>query len=266
MSQDELVEDPTAEATPPECDAKPADTDLELERGVGPEDGEWQAASEVDEAFVPEPIVLIPSPVDGLPIPADERPGLQLAPRFSVDNLVCLEDRRRYVEVFEEELLDEYEDWGHFAQSHESNLLTYRTIHDEDGKERQRRVFSASLVEKLYGRDVVCVCSAEGVAMRGAIYTIIPVRPLRPVCEHYKRQLFNNDDQPDPNKPGHRILFRNCTARRSVGGAFLSLRDQAVYACEHRTPADPTSTALLDAIDDKALTEVVEEVPLFNLR
>ena len=42
-------------------------------------------------------------------------------------------------------------------------------------------------------------------------------------------------------RPGHRIVFSNCMVRRSVGGAMMSLRDEAVYACEHRHPPDPES-------------------------
>jgi hypothetical protein len=67
------------------------------------------------------------------------------------------------------------------------------------------------------------------------------VRPLREQCIHYRSQVFANDDEPDVTRPGHRIVFSNCMVRRSVGGAMMSLRDEAVYACEHRHPPDPES-------------------------
>jgi len=69
----------------------------------------------------------------------------------------------------------------------------------------------------------------------------ILVRPLREACAHYKRQVTVNDDVPDEKEYGHRIVFRNCTKRRSVGGAFMGLRDEAIYACDYREPPHPES-------------------------
>jgi hypothetical protein len=93
------------------------------------------------------------------------------------------------------------------------------------------------------------------------------VRPVRVRCEFYKRQVYANDDVADKGDFGHSIVFRNCTMRKSVGGAFLSLSNQAIYACDYRSPAHPESVQKhLDEKDKRRLAMVVEEVPLFNLQ
>lgn len=96
----------------------------------------------------------------------------------------------------------------------------------------------------------------------------VVVRPVRERCKHYKRQMFSNDDQPDVNTPGHYIVFRNCTVRRSVGGAFMSVSNEAVYGCDYRDPPCPGSSSRIDKADENILRQGAERqmVPLFNLR
>jgi hypothetical protein len=55
--------------------------------------------------------------------------------------------------------------------------------------------------------------------------------------------------------------------RRSVGGAFMSLRDEAVYACDYRNPPSLASSKLLDETDASILQKSANRtlVPLFNL-
>jgi hypothetical protein len=94
------------------------------------------------------------------------------------------------------------------------------------------------------------------------------LHPRRDRCQNYKRQCFSNDEQTDETQPGHRILFRNCTERRSVGGAFMSLRDEAVYACDYRDPPDPRSTErFLDGPDRVHVRSHAHRrmVPMFGL-
>ena len=133
-----------------------------------------------------------------------------------------------------------------------------RSQYDRDGAERERDRYEPSRVVHLWGVEAVKI--GQG--------CFSPVRPVRERCRFYKRQVFNNDDQPDPTAPGHRIYFTNCTARRSVGGAFLSLRDQAVYACDYRVPPDPESVAKhLDSFDRRRLAEEPHKhlIPMFGL-
>jgi hypothetical protein len=54
--------------------------------------------------------------------------------------------------------------------------------------------------------------------------------------------------------------------RRSIGGAFLSVSDEAVYACDYRDPPDEhTEQKWLDGPDDKRLESGEPElVPMFG--
>jgi hypothetical protein len=99
---------------------------------------------------------------------------------------------------------------------------------------------------------------------------LLLVRMKRERCKNYKRQVMPNDDQPDENALGHRIYFRNCLARRSVGGALMTLRDEGVYACDYRDPPDYESVRIhLDERDRAAIergTKGIEMVDLFNIK
>jgi len=92
------------------------------------------------------------------------------------------------------------------------------------------------------------------------------VRPRREACSHYRRQVLANDDVED-GQPGRRLIFRNCMMRRSVGGAFMSLRDEAVFACDYRDPPTLASKALADSLDADILRKSAERqmVSLFNI-
>lgn len=71
----------------------------------------------------------------------------------------------------------------------------------------------------------------------------------RQQCRFYKRQVFANHKQPDPSASLHTTVHRICIARRSNGGAFMSLSDEAVYACDLREPADPRTSGYQDEVD-----------------
>jgi hypothetical protein len=152
-----------------------------------------------------------------------------IAPPFTVDHVVCIEDERTWVEVF----LQEWHERGGFTRGTTRNddfFLLISQQYAEDGREVERRTFAPDQVERLFGMPFVKTFQGY-----------IPVRPIRERCENYNRQVISNDGVPDPTEIGHQIMFRNCAARRSVGGAFLSLRDEAVYACDYRSPYDHAS-------------------------
>jgi hypothetical protein len=96
--------------------------------------------------------------------------------------------------------------------------------------------------------------------------TWVPVRPKRERCKYYKRQILLNDDKKD-GEFGRQHICRNCTMRRSIGGAFLSLRDEAVVACDYRDPPDEESVRVHLDEKDKARLDggEPERVPLFSL-
>ena len=128
---------------------------------------------------------------------------------------------------------------------------------------REALTFRPDEVKTRFGTRIAKVPSRT----QGSTTSIRARGPVREQCAHYKRQLFANDDQPDPNSAGHRIVFRNCTMRRSVGGAFMSIRDEAVYACDYRSPPSAASSRMLDELDEKILenSRTRQLVPLFNL-
>lgn len=249
---------------------------------------------------------MVISPEDGLPIPADESPQLALAPAFSIDNMVCIEDARTFVEVFDEDLRDEEAEglarltarprqfaavlgaavgvslaafaaaflaeslvsavlamlvllWGFYrAQATRGTGNGTRSAYDAVGHRCQPAQYTPAMVKTRFGVRYV---------RTGVDGKIVVVRPKREACEHYRRQLFANDEVLDPEAPGGKVLFRNCMKRRSIGGAFMSLRDEAVFACEYREPRSPEHDKKLDTLDEKILKKSDERtmVPLFNI-
>lgn len=228
--------EPLEEVGPADCEAKSTMTEQrigEMSNG-GVADSEHRSDDEVAEQFPIETIPMIAHPLDGIPVPADERHGIAKAPPFTYEHVVCVEDDRKFVEVFAEERLGQLYDTRPKLVVTDverlTKLLCLRTRFDETGRELERRTFTPDQVETLFGQRVVKV--ADGWVL---------VRPVRERCIHYKRQVFSNDEVTDEKAYGHKIVFRNCTFRRSVGGAFMSLRDEAVYACDYREPRDEAS-------------------------
>lgn len=237
--------EPLEEVGPEEC--APKAQECEYKAGSldeNPDASTPKFSEEVLEAFHPEPDLMIPSPIDGLPMAADEGQPRQGAPAFTYENVVCLEDDREWVEMFQEE------------QSTPIGL--YRSRFSSIGDEKEPLRFSPKRVMKRQGFDVVELTQIEARAI-GTWWArqwknFVRVQPRRPRCQYYKRQVFSNDSETDPTAFGHKIVFRNCTERRSVGGAFMSLRDEAIFACDYRSPPDPRSVAqFIDDLDTKRL-------------
>lgn len=290
--------DPQEEAGAERCDAEIK----KCEHAPGVLDGQAQECEftimdELHEQLRVDPMPVMIDPIDGLPHPVtkDNHP----APPFTYDTVNCVEDDRVYVELFADELAGkgwfpndpdvgthlrdihyreevEYRDvpatddaWEtapsaiRFVESYSGRAFTFlvRCRFDPDGRERRREQFEPKEVESRHGMFVV-IPEGEEQAVG------VPVRPIRERCRNYKRMCMANDDQPDPTAFMHFIVFRNCMARRSVGGAFLGLRDEAVYGCDHRDPPDTvTVNKHLDGPDRRKLVNRpdLELVPLFGL-
>jgi len=223
--------EPLEEVGPADCEAKPTMTEKRVGEisNQGVAESEHRSDDEVAEQFPIEMIPMVPHPVDGIPVPADERHGIAKAPPFTYEHVVCVEDDRKFVEVFNEEI-DLYVQRYGAIDSRLDKDLSQRRRFDDDGKEVLRVEITANGVLTRFGHRVMSV---------GNLYRL--VRPIRERCVHYKRQVFSNDEVTDEKAYGHKIVFRNCTFRRSVGGAFMSLRDEAVYACDYREPRDEAS-------------------------
>lgn len=271
---DKREDEPLEESDAVDCDATAPQCDVEMtSRDAPAHDAEFSLRDEINETFQPEPIVMVESPEDGMPIPANERSDLAIAHAFTIDSVVCVEDERAYVELFADELAargwslsvgrvpDEPSkrqyhptpapDWGHAGD------LKLRERYDKDGAATQRHEYEPAQVERRWG-VLVAITSRSWV----------PVRPRRERCEFYKRMDMANDDVPTPGEFGHHLLFRNCGARRSVGGALMTVRDEAVYACDYRQPPDQgTVDKWLDGPDRKRLASKkhLELIQPFNL-
>jgi hypothetical protein len=76
------------------------------------------------------------------------------------------------------------------------------------------------------------------------------VEPIRPTCEHYVRQASQLE-----NNPQHKAFYRLCAARRTTEGAFMSVGNRGMYACDMRLPRDMASEKLLDDFDTKKVQQ-----------
>lgn len=264
--------DPTEERGPEYCESEHEQCEI----GAGqldapPEGSEAQFVSELDEAYAPEPELCVPHPLDGLPVPAGEGSPLAVAPAFTVDNLLCVADERQFVEVFHDELIELLEELSPTLMGEIIGRVAARGRFDESGVERDREILQPADVEKRWGLWV----HKQPLERKSARWPFGQVevryrvvRPIRERCKHYCCQTMNNDEVTDPSAFGHRIVFRNCKARRSVGGALMSLRDQAVYSCDYRCPADERSRSEFEAKESERLSGRAHErlIPFLELK
>lgn len=268
--------DPLREEGPDKASAQRAD--CEVEPGHFDQEGDAGPSfrDEIADAFDPGVITNIFSPEDGLPVPAAEpREGsLFEAPPLTVEHLVCMEDASRYVELFVEDMMDlgweplDIDKNGEVSSMarapHEviNDLggppVVLRARYNRDGTESVRRDF---LPEELAPFSVFGVAVAVSDEERGGNGDAFLVRAKRPECVHYRRQVYANTAEPDPNVAGHRLMARNCMVRKSLGGAFMSLSDEAVYACEYREPRDQASELVhIRRPDEKRITKGARQV------
>lgn len=239
---------PDEDEGPGESDASPRRCEFRQgERMGGPEDAQFEVMDQIHDGFPIEPIPVVMAE-DGLPDVITPDPAAAEAVPFTFDTQLCIADDRRFVEVFYGELPVR-------PSGTVSAHLRDRARFNPDGTERPRREFDPDDVVVRWGVEVVEL--GDG---------FLPVRPRRRKCRHYKRQVFSNDSQPDPEQPGHQIVFRVCAARRSNGGAFMSVSNEGIYACDFRDPPDPSSTQKQDEKDRRKLVDRPDRtrLPLFG--
>lgn len=265
--EDEPLEEVDAEGcqvTPDECEFSAAERD-----GTAPE-AEFSLREEIFETFKPVTEILVESPIDGMPIPANERSDCARAHPFTRETVVCVEDDTAYVELWQEELSGR--GWAEkrgllgfgattfapAADSARTILASARPQFDRAGEAKERKSFDPKDAVHAFGVSFI----------RGEDGYVTPVRMRRERCKHWMRQVMANDDQPEPTEPGHLIRYSNCSARRSVGGALMTMRDEAMYACDYRDPYDAvTSEKYLDKFDRERLNSKrhLEMIRPFNL-
>lgn len=254
VNEKELDADPSVEASADDCDATP----LDCEKPLAQDDRQTPGPSfmdEIQDTFNPHLLSnTMVAGSDGLPVQASEDTEVRPAPRFHYDTVVCIEDDRQWVEQFK---FDGEPNWYPLTQPILNSSWAGFNPRERyaNGEFRERRTFPREAVK--YQNGVPYVVTEDGK---------IPVRPIRPQCIFYKRQLLGNDSQPDPSKRAFAIVFRNCTARRSIQGADMSVRDEAVYACEHRKPYDkPSMDKFLIGPDQDRLNQRPVRLPVFNI-
>lgn len=215
--------------------------------------------TEISEQFVATPVAVGVDANDGLPRPLDDIHVLPVEPPFNHQARVCMEDDREFVEMFVDETPGVFDE----VASNSNILFVRREEFDDIGVRRDRRRFRPDQVngERFGVRTVEERDEGDG------FLRITFVRPVRPACAHFVRTVLCHDPSVPFGEIGHEMMYRNCTARRSVGGAMMSLNAEGVYACELRSPREPISEERhIKKPDHRRLTQYVESVPLFNLQ
>lgn len=260
MRPDEQEGPDASEASPARCQYRQG----ERTDGVG--ESSFSADEELHESF---PIEEIPTVMgaDGLPEFVEPDPEQTQAIPFTWETQLCIEDDREYVEIFRQELsargwrVHQPDQW--FTPSGDEVRLSVRRRYDSEGRELERERFNPDEVQERWGVFMVPKTKKDD----GRPQSWLPVRPRRERCVHLRRQVFSNDDVPDPADDGHQIVFRVCAARRSNGGAYMSLGNEGIYCCDFREPFDVPSSRLQDQKDKKKLVERPDllKLPLFNM-
>lgn len=282
---DQVELDPTEIAGPEECQTGADDTLVDPEAAQSePHETLFEASDELQDAFVAEELAT-PIAADGLPDHSADPVGDGAVP-FTIEGTCCIADDRTYVEMFRHELVRRHWElvpvdqgisgqdllrgvvagWlvprivGERHSDRAMLALTNPPRYDDRGEERERRVYQPDQIVKRWGQTFVEDAEND---------VLIAVRPIRERCRFYAQQHFATDEQPDPSEPGHNVFYRFCThpARRSIGGASLSLGNQAIYGCDLRDPHDEPSLAFMREADRKRLHERPDKVrlPLFGL-
>lgn len=158
------------------------------------------------------------------------------APALTHDSFICMGDERVFV------IRDR---WGEICvevppdKVRFNHHLGWHQVASHDLTEKQRGVAYVAVGPRVQ-------TNAE----------FLPVEPLRPACEHYKRVMtaFEGDRR-------LRHVERVCSAQRGESGEYVSLADQEVFACEHRQPRDFVSEERLRTFDEKkiAAAQVADE-------
>lgn len=243
-------EHPTDEVGPEEAAPGPQECEFSPgERSGEVHESEFKAADEMDEAFPVEQLAT-PIAADGLPDHSVDGDPTGTHP-YTYQSVCCVADTRQYVELFDGEIawsgdgdapLPRQQGWSRHVD-HKSGAITHRRhplpypidlllrepFDKQTGALNARRVYDPGEITEQWGH--LGVPTREG---------FVPVRPIRERCIHFRRQHFGVDAQPVPGLPGHNKYFLNCAhpARRSIGGAAMSLSDEAIYGCDYRRPPD----------------------------
>lgn len=239
-----------------------------FKRGALDEQATMRPSDQWADMFNGRAAPIITDPNDGMPRPAD-MPASDIAP-LSEDTLVCMADERTWVEMFEEEINEDparlviiEKSWVGSKESHYARHFWgyMRSRFDAEGVPVVRMRFEPKSVVERFGFKWARLDSADTPADKAQPTTMVAVRPIREACSRYKRQLAGADDL-----AGVTTIWRYCEALRTVGGAYLQVNDEAIYACELREPRDPSTEASIRAFDERKMRQGKERVylPMFS--
>ena len=194
---------------------KPASRQLEDIERDGPDFTQYLESERPSESYGVNPEDGMPQPISMSSIEDTKAPAL------TPETFICMADRSSFVirdgerEIiisFPPEVIHRRADGSYFVNA---NSL--------DGEQANR-------------------CGLRRTLREGENWKI-SVEPLRPQCEHYRRQLL-------PFGKGHKSCHRYCTAMKNEAGELIDLANSEVFACEMREPRDPASEQQLDDFDD----------------
>lgn len=248
-------------------------SDEEVERDSAPagavvvesEDGgeeDWSPFDEVQEDFKPGPVMKVMA-ADGLPTQTHPNTESDI-PVLSPETLTCMGDFSKFVlrGVFGD-IVAEF-NTGEVERSPSGRWRAPKTLVLERMKmelQRVRQYASAHNLHASQDDEQLLTALLAGISSDLAINNAwVEVYPIRPSCVYYARQLT----QFDLNAQA-KVMLRVCTARRTTEGAFMSLRDRAMWACELREPP-VEARDMLDEFDAKKMQEGArrEYVPMFQ--
>lgn len=236
-----------------ERDSSPPDDTVVASEDDGEE--EWSPFDEIQDDFKPRPIPKVTA-ADGLP--TNFAPVVESdIPELSPETLVCMGRYDKFVVRGQfGDIIASFEPEDVKRAPDGSWRVPLAMMEDRLKLSIERL---ANFIEKLDPHNEHQVMPKNHTVRVRALlvafgYRVTPdwaeVMPIRPPCAHYARQL----SQFDLNAQAQ-VMLRVCAARRTTEGAFMSLRDRAMWACELRMPADAASNESLDAFDEKKMQQ-----------
>lgn len=244
-------------------DAPAQETEVPLEdSGDGEED--FSPFDEVDEDFKPGPMHLEIA-ADGLPQQIDKTTESDI-PALSKETLICMGDYSKFV-IRDRwgEIVAEFEPTdvdrsprGSFRVKASAAIERAKLTIERRRKELREEAKRDAVVPDAKLDDDLIVLASVASKFGRSSKMVAPrycrewfqVRPVRPSCQHYVRQKVSL-----PENAQHKMYARLCAARRTTEGAFMTVRDQGVWACDMREPRDTRSELQLDEFDAKKIQE-----------
>lgn len=219
------------------------ETVIESPEGGG--ETEFRPFDEIAESYSPSVIMKVTA-ADGLPTQFVSNAEEVDIPELSPETLVCMGDFSEFTlenpgaNILAE--IDNRADKSFLAGTSIEVVPANRYEGQPEGDSYCSLVDRKYLLSEVY-RDEIGVWYVKGTRER--------VYPKREPCKHYVRQVTQLD-----LNPKSKVHFRLCAARRTTEGAFMTVRDIAMWACSMREPRDLASEEkYIDSFDEQKMKE-----------